>query len=110
MFSFNAPPPLSLYIHFPWCLRKCPYCDFNSHALKGELPEQAYVDALLCDLELELPAVWGRTVQTVFMGGGTPSLFSGSAIDRLLSRQSTVTTGARPGTAVRSSATTPSRW
>ncbi len=85
MFNFNATPPLSLYIHFPWCLRKCPYCDFNSHALKDELPEQDYVDALLADLEQELPAVWGRTVQTVFMGGGTPSLFSAAAIDRLLS-------------------------
>lgn len=84
MFAFAAPPPLSLYIHFPWCARKCPYCDFNSHALRGELPEQAYVDALLSDLEQELPAVWGRTVQTVFLGGGTPSLFSGAAIDRLL--------------------------
>jgi putative oxygen-independent coproporphyrinogen III oxidase len=85
MFNFAAPPPLSLYIHFPWCIRKCPYCDFNSHALKDELPEQAYVDALLSDLEQELPAVWGRTIQSVFMGGGTPSLFSAAAIDRLLS-------------------------
>jgi len=85
VFNFDAPPPLSLYIHFPWCLRKCPYCDFNSHGLQGELPEQAYIDALLADLEQELPAVWGRTVQTIFMGGGTPSLFSARAIDRLLS-------------------------
>jgi len=85
MFRFSGPPPLSLYIHFPWCVRKCPYCDFNSHALKTELPEHAYVDALLADLEQELPDVWGRTVQTVFMGGGTPSLFSAAAIDRLLS-------------------------
>lgn len=77
-------PPLSLYIHLPWCVAKCPYCDFNSHALRGQLPEQAYVDALLADLELELPRVWGRTVHTVFLGGGTPSLFSGQAIDRLL--------------------------
>ena len=84
MFAFAAPPPLSLYIHFPWCARKCPYCDFNSHALRGDLPEQAYVDALLRDLEQELPAVWGRTVRTVFLGGGTPSLFSPNAIDRLL--------------------------
>jgi putative oxygen-independent coproporphyrinogen III oxidase len=84
MFVFTAPPPLSLYIHFPWCARKCPYCDFNSHAVRGELPEQAYVDALLKDLEQELPDVWGRTVQTIFMGGGTPSLFSAEAIGRLL--------------------------
>ncbi len=79
------PPPLSLYIHFPWCVHKCPYCDFNSHAIRAEVPETAYVEALLRDLEQALPAVWGRTVQTVFMGGGTPSLFSARAIDRLLS-------------------------
>ncbi|MCO6413120.1 MAG: radical SAM family heme chaperone HemW [Thiogranum sp.] len=85
MFRFHAAPPLSLYIHFPWCVRKCPYCDFNSHSLRDELPEDAYVDALLRDLELELPAVWGRPIQTIFMGGGTPSLFSAQAIDRLLS-------------------------
>jgi len=77
-------PPLSLYIHLPWCVAKCPYCDFNSHALKGEVPEAAYVDALLADLELDLPRVWGRTVHSVFLGGGTPSLFSGAAMDRLL--------------------------
>ncbi len=77
-------PPLSVYIHLPWCVAKCPYCDFNSHALQGQVPEQAYVDALLADLELELPRVWGRTVHSVFLGGGTPSLFSGQAIDRLL--------------------------
>ena len=84
MFAFTAPPPLSLYIHFPWCARKCPYCDFNSHAVRDELPEQAYIDALLKDLEQELPSVWGRTVYSVFLGGGTPSLFSPEAIDRLL--------------------------
>ncbi|GMQ88236.1 MAG: radical SAM family heme chaperone HemW [Gammaproteobacteria bacterium] len=83
--KFNAPPPLSLYIHFPWCVHKCPYCDFNSHAIRGEVPESAYVEALLKDLEQELPAVWGRTMQTVFMGGGTPSVFSPQAIDQLLS-------------------------
>lgn len=83
-FTFTALPPLSLYIHFPWCVEKCPYCDFNSHALRDELPEATYIDALLMDLEQELPTVWGRTVQTVFMGGGTPSLFSGHAINRLL--------------------------
>jgi len=79
------PPPLSLYIHFPWCVRKCPYCDFNSHALKGSLDEDAYVDALLADLQQDVPAVWGRPVHSVFMGGGTPSLFSGAAMRRLLS-------------------------
>jgi len=78
-------PPLSLYIHLPWCVAKCPYCDFNSHALKGQLPEERYIDALLADLEVDLPRVWGRTVHTVFLGGGTPSLFSAKAIDRLLS-------------------------
>lgn len=77
-------PPLSLYIHLPWCVRKCPYCDFNSHALVGQLPEEAYVDALLRDLELDLPRVWGRAVHSVFFGGGTPSLFSAAAIGRIL--------------------------
>ena len=77
--------PLSLYIHFPWCVAKCPYCDFNSHALSSELPEDRYIDALLADLELELPRVWGRTVHSIFLGGGTPSLFSAAAMDRLLS-------------------------
>jgi oxygen-independent coproporphyrinogen-3 oxidase len=82
-------PPLSLYVHLPWCLRKCPYCDFNSHErADGELPEQAYVDALMADLEAALPLVWGRTVHSIFLGGGTPSLFSPSAIDRLLGRHS----------------------
>ncbi len=83
-FTFTAPPPLALYVHLPWCVRKCPYCDFNSHAAR-EIPGTAYVDALLADLEQELPAVWGRRVESVFLGGGTPSLFSGEAIDRLLS-------------------------
>lgn len=77
--------PLSLYIHIPWCVRKCPYCDFNSHELKSELPESAYVDALLADIELALPKIWGRRVHSVFFGGGTPSLFSAEAIDRILS-------------------------
>jgi putative oxygen-independent coproporphyrinogen III oxidase len=85
-FRFAATPPLALYVHFPWCVRKCPYCDFNSHALRGDQdpPEDRYVDALLVDLERDLPAVWGRTVGSVFLGGGTPSLFSAAAIDRLL--------------------------
>lgn len=77
-------PPLSLYVHLPWCLRKCPYCDFNSHAVRGDVPKDAYIEALLADLEAELPLAWGRPVQTVFVGGGTPSLFSAGQIDRLL--------------------------
>jgi len=81
---FAALPPLALYVHIPWCLRKCPYCDFNSHEAKGEAPEAAYVDALVADLELALPSIWGRRVFSVFIGGGTPSLFSAAAIDRLL--------------------------
>jgi putative oxygen-independent coproporphyrinogen III oxidase len=78
-------PPLSLYIHVPWCLKKCPYCDFNSHELKNELPEAAYVDALLADLESALPGIWGRRIASVFIGGGTPSLLSAPAMERLLS-------------------------
>jgi putative oxygen-independent coproporphyrinogen III oxidase len=82
---FTALPPLSLYIHIPWCAKKCPYCDFNSHALKESGPdEQRYVDALMRDLESTLPMMWGRTVHTVFFGGGTPSLFSARAIDDIL--------------------------
>ena len=81
-----ALPPLSLYLHLPWCLRKCPYCDFNSHAAPpGELPQATYVDALIADLEAALPLVWGRPVHSIFMGGGTPSLFAPQEIDRLLS-------------------------
>ena len=80
-------PPLGLYIHLPWCVRKCPYCDFNSHAINpdGNLPESEYVAALKHDLELALPLVWGRPVTSVFFGGGTPSLFSATAIDAILS-------------------------
>ncbi|BAP42699.1 oxygen-independent coproporphyrinogen III oxidase [Pseudomonas sp. StFLB209] len=77
-------PPLSLYIHIPWCVRKCPYCDFNSHASTPVLPEQEYVDALLADLDLELPNVHGRELRSIFFGGGTPSLFSAEALGRLL--------------------------
>ncbi len=77
-------PALSLYVHLPWCLKKCPYCDFNSHEVSGELPEQRYIDALVADLESSLPLIWGRTVHSIFIGGGTPSLFSPLAIDRLL--------------------------
>ncbi|MDD4977220.1 MAG: radical SAM family heme chaperone HemW [Gallionella sp.] len=90
--SFKALPPLSLYIHIPWCVRKCPYCDFNSHEVKSasgmaagrSLPEQEYVAALVRDLELALPQIWGRKVYTVFFGGGTPSLLSGEAIAEIL--------------------------
>jgi oxygen-independent coproporphyrinogen-3 oxidase len=78
-------PPLSLYVHIPWCVRKCPYCDFNSHQVKGIVPEDAYVDALVSDLEQSLPEVWGRRVSSVFFGGGTPSLFSAAAIGTLIS-------------------------
>lgn len=79
-----VPPPLSLYIHLPWCLRKCPYCDFNSHELRGEIPAEGYVESLVADLEQSLPQVWGRTVQSIFIGGGTPNLFAPAQIDRLL--------------------------
>ncbi|MGE0080436.1 MAG: radical SAM family heme chaperone HemW [Thiohalomonadaceae bacterium] len=84
MFRFTTLPPLSLYVHVPWCVRKCPYCDFNSHEAGDGIPEAAYVDALIADLEQELPAVWGRPVISVFIGGGTPSLLSGETVERLL--------------------------
>ena len=77
-------PSLSLYVHLPWCTKKCPYCDFNSHEVASVMPEQAYIDALVADLESSLPLIWGRTVHSIFIGGGTPSLFSPHAIDRLL--------------------------
>jgi putative oxygen-independent coproporphyrinogen III oxidase len=103
-----ALPPLSLYVHLPWCLRKCPYCDFNSHEMKsGELPETRYLDALRADLESALPLVWGREVHSIFIGGGTPSLFSPQGIDRLLSDirarvklvpEAEITLEANPGT------------
>ncbi len=83
--SLTSLPPLSLYIHFPWCVQKCPYCDFNSFEAKAGLPEAAYLDALRADLETALPDIWGRKVQTVFIGGGTPSLLSAAGLDRLLS-------------------------
>jgi putative oxygen-independent coproporphyrinogen III oxidase len=83
--QFAALPPLALYIHLPWCIKKCPYCDFNSHEMRAtDLPEQRYIDAVMADLEAALPLVWGRTVHSIFIGGGTPSLFSPDAIDRLL--------------------------
>ena len=83
--QLGALPPLSLYVHLPWCLKKCPYCDFNSHEMRAaEMPEQRYLDALVADLEAALPLIWGRTIHSIFIGGGTPSLFSPQAIDRLL--------------------------
>jgi len=82
---FNSNPPLGLYIHLPWCEQKCPYCDFNSYQVDGAIPEQSYVDALLNDLEQDLPLIWGRSIESIFIGGGTPSLFSAEAIDRLFS-------------------------
>lgn len=82
--EFAADIPLSLYVHVPWCVKKCPYCDFNSHGLKDELPENAYVDALLADLEAEYPALQSRAVESVFIGGGTPSLLSPEAVARLI--------------------------
>lgn len=81
----TALPPLSLYVHFPWCVRKCPYCDFNSHEVKGSFPEEDYLAALRADLEGALPLIWGRKIYTVFIGGGTPSLMSAAGLDRLLS-------------------------
>ena len=75
--------PLSLYVHIPWCIQKCPYCDFNSHKIKTALDEDTYVDALLADLQAELPHVWGRSVETVFIGGGTPSVFQAAAMQNL---------------------------
>jgi oxygen-independent coproporphyrinogen-3 oxidase len=104
---FRALPPLSLYIHIPWCVRKCPYCDFNSHEVRGTFPEQEYVAALVRDLEMALPQIWGRKVYTVFFGGGTPSLLSGDAITEILrnvrmllplSGTAEITLEANPGT------------
>jgi len=105
-------PPLSLYVHMPWCVRKCPYCDFNSHAVKDSLPVDAYIDALVADLEQELPPVWGRTVQSIYFGGGTPSLFSARHIGAFLAAASArlglrpdaeITLEANPGTVERDS-------
>src|SRR6476661_3116926 len=104
---FAALPPLALYVRIPWCLRKCPYCDFNSHEARGDAPEARYVDALVSDLELALPSIWGRKIVSVFIGGGTPSLFSAAAIDTLLAAirarvplipDAEVTLEANPGT------------
>jgi oxygen-independent coproporphyrinogen-3 oxidase len=106
--EFRAQPPLSLYIHVPWCVRKCPYCDFNSHELRAGIPEAQYVEALIADLESSLPLVWGRRVVSIFIGGGTPSLLSGEAMEHLLQAVRTrltvqpdaeITLEANPGTA-----------
>ncbi|CAM8628548.1 HemN Coproporphyrinogen III oxidase and related Fe-S oxidoreductases [Comamonadaceae bacterium] len=83
--QFSALPPLSLYVHLPWCIKKCPYCDFNSHEQsKDGVQEQRYIDAVIADLEAALPLIWGRNIHSIFIGGGTPSLFSPESIDRLL--------------------------
>lgn len=85
--QLSTPPPLSLYVHFPWCVKKCPYCDFNSHTARsadGSLPQQAWLDAVVADLEAALPQVWGRRVHSVFIGGGTPSLMTATILDDLL--------------------------
>ncbi|QSX74842.1 radical SAM family heme chaperone HemW [Lysobacter arenosi] len=101
-------PPLSLYVHLPWCVRKCPYCDFNSHEGRGALPFDTYIDALLADLDYDLPLAWGRNVHSVFFGGGTPSLFPPEYIDRFLQQASSrlrfvpgceITLETNPGTA-----------
>ena len=100
-------PPLSLYVHIPWCLRKCPYCDFNSHEKRGELPEGEYIDALVADVQASFPKVYGRRLQTIFIGGGTPSLFAPASIERLVTAIRThlptepdaeITLEANPGT------------
>jgi putative oxygen-independent coproporphyrinogen III oxidase len=105
--TLESLPPLALYVHIPWCVRKCPYCDFNSHERAGDLPEKEYVGKLLADLESLLPCVWGRRLVSVFIGGGTPSLFSPEAIDTLLSGvrarlvlepEAEITLEANPGT------------
>jgi putative oxygen-independent coproporphyrinogen III oxidase len=105
--EFRVPPPLSLYVHIPWCVQKCPYCDFNSHQARGEIPEAEYIAALIADLESALPLVWGRKVSSIFFGGGTPSLLSGESLDTLLtairtrlplSPDAEITLEANPGT------------
>ncbi|HWV62155.1 MAG TPA: radical SAM family heme chaperone HemW [Oxalicibacterium sp.] len=105
--NLTALPPLSLYVHFPWCVKKCPYCDFNSHEAVGGFPEEDYLAALRADLEMALPLIWGRKLHTIFIGGGTPSLLSAAGLDRLMSDIRTlmpfdpsieVTMEANPGT------------
>jgi len=104
---FAVLPPLALYVHIPWCVRKCPYCDFNSHEAREPVPERRYIDALIADLEAALPLVWGRKVYTVFFGGGTPSVFSADGIERIiaavraripLATDAEITLEANPGT------------
>ena len=106
--EFRVPPPLALYVHIPWCVQKCPYCDFNSHQVREALPEEAYIAALIVDLEAALPQIWGRKIVSVFFGGGTPSLLSGEGLDMLLTALRTrlpilpeaeITLEANPGTA-----------
>lgn len=105
--SLSILPPLSIYIHIPWCIRKCPYCDFNSHESKTAIPEQQYIDCLISDLDYTLPKIWGRRVYSVFFGGGTPSLFSARGIDTILAAvrarvtldsEAEITLEANPGT------------
>ncbi|MDE2599848.1 MAG: oxygen-independent coproporphyrinogen III oxidase-like protein [Rhodocyclaceae bacterium] len=105
--GLQTPPPLSLYIHWPWCVKKCPYCDFNSHESRGEIPEAEYIAAVIADLESALPQIWGRRVGTLFIGGGTPSLMSGAGMDALLTgirtritllSEAEITMEANPGT------------
>ena len=110
LLQLQALPPLSLYVHLPWCIKKCPYCDFNSHEWRDNaqgMPEQRYIDALLADLEASLPRIWGRPVHSIFIGGGTPSLFEPASIDRLISgirarlpleAEAEITMEANPGT------------
>ena len=103
----QSAPPLALYLHFPWCVRKCPYCDFNSHTLQGELPQEAYLDALLADLDAQIPQVGARPIVSLFLGGGTPSLFAPDALGRLFGQlrerariapDAEITLEANPGT------------
>jgi len=105
--QFTEYPPLTLYVHFPWCVKKCPYCDFNSHAVKQEIPERAYLDALIADLEQHAPDIWGRAVEAIFFGGGTPSLISNEGMDYLMGKvraltrlqpDAEITLEANPGT------------
>ena len=105
--EFRHALPLALYVHIPWCVQKCPYCDFNSHEARGAIPEADYISALIADLESSLPLIWGRTVSSIFFGGGTPSLLSGAGLDRLLTAIRTllpllpdaeITLEANPGT------------
>ncbi len=89
--QFTEYPPLTLYVHFPWCVKKCPYCDFNSHAVKTEIPEREYLEALVTDLEQHAPDIWGRPVEAIFFGGGTPSLISNQGMDYLMGKIRAIT-------------------